>query len=82
MAFDIENNGFWLEAWGPKPEVLSDQLRIAKEHYDQAPKLIPIFSHRYIPATPSEIGNPIFSVYQTDIIYYGYDLLSLSLIHI
>lgn len=76
MAFDIENNGFWLEAWGPKPEVLSDQLRIAKEHYDQAPKLIPIFSHRYIPATPSEIGNPIFSVYQTDIIYYGYDLLS------
>jgi hypothetical protein len=40
-----------------------------------APKLIPIYSHRYIPEKPNESGNPILSVYQTDIIYYGANLL-------
>jgi len=39
-----------------------------------APKLIPIFGHRYLPATPSQAGNPIFSVYQSDVIHYGADL--------
>ena len=76
MAFDIEHNDFWLKAWGPKPESMAERLRVAKELYDGAPRLIPIYSHRYIPADPSEAGNPIFSVYQTDIIYYGYDLMS------
>jgi hypothetical protein len=37
--------------------------------------LIPICSHRYIPAAPHEAGNPVFSVHQTDIIYYGADLM-------
>ncbi len=37
--------------------------------------MIPVFSHRYLPDDPNEAGNPVFSVYQTDIIYYGADLL-------
>lgn len=40
----------------------------------KAPKLIPILGHRYIPEEPHERGNPVFSVYQTDVIYYGADL--------
>jgi len=36
--------------------------------------LIPIYSHRYIPSRHCEINNPIFSVHQTDIIYYGENL--------
>lgn len=27
-----------------------------------------------MPDRPHESGNPVFSVYQTDIIYYGFDL--------
>ncbi|HEY6270031.1 MAG TPA: hypothetical protein VIX11_17150 [Candidatus Acidoferrum sp.] len=38
--------------------------------------MIPIFSHRFLPAEPATAGNPILSVYQTDIIYYGTDLAS------
>ncbi len=41
---------------------------------DKVPKLIPIYSHRYIPSSLNEIGNPVYSVHQTDIIYYGKDL--------
>jgi hypothetical protein len=36
--------------------------------------MIPVYSHRYLPAEPCEAGNPVFSIYQTDIIHYGYDL--------
>ena len=75
MAFDIENNVFWLRDWGPRPTELKDALEIARKHVSAAPKLIPIFGHRYIPAEPELAGNPVFSVYQTDIIYYGTDLM-------
>jgi hypothetical protein len=36
--------------------------------------LVPLISHRYIPSEPNEAGNPVFSVYQSDVIYYGADL--------
>lgn len=74
MFFDIENNAFWLDQWGQKPEDLPAAFAIARRAYDQAPRLIPIASHRFIPATPHESGNPVFPVHQTDIIYYGVDL--------
>jgi hypothetical protein len=72
--FDVEHNGFWLPEWEPRPELLADALKIATAKVKEAPKLIPIYSHRYIPEEPHESGNPIFSVHQMDIIYYGFDL--------
>lgn len=76
IAFDIENNVFWHAEWGEKPSSLAEQIRIAESFYKNYPKLIPIYSHRFLPATPCEMGNPILSVYQTDIVYYGNDLLT------
>ncbi|NRY62467.1 hypothetical protein [Clostridium beijerinckii] len=76
MIFDIENNIFWYDSWGKKPNNLADAIDICKKEMRKVPKLIPIYSHRYIPSEPNEIDNPIFSVYQTDIIYYGENLLS------
>ncbi len=73
-CFDIEHDGFWLGEWGPRPAALPKAFEVAREMLAQAPKLIPIFSHRYLPDRPSLPGNPVFSVYQTDIIYYGIDL--------
>jgi hypothetical protein len=72
--FDVEYNDFWLPEWGPKPELLADAFAVAEEKINEAPKLIPIYSHRYIPEEPRESGNPVFSVHQMDIIYYGFDL--------
>ncbi|HZQ37238.1 MAG TPA: SMI1/KNR4 family protein [Dehalococcoidia bacterium] len=64
----------WPEAWGPKPESTKDALVIARERVSRAPRPIPIFSHRYMPDTPCEAGNPVYSTVQTDTIYYGNDL--------
>ena len=74
IAFDIEKSAFWWEPWGPRPAALPDAIAVAKAAVDCAPRLIPVFGHRYLPAEPDLAGNPVFSVYQTDIIHYGVDL--------
>jgi hypothetical protein len=74
VLFDIESNGFWLEEWGPRPALMGDALRRGEELLSAAPVLIPIYGHRMMPDEPHLSGNPVFSVVQTDIIYYGFDL--------
>jgi hypothetical protein len=74
LRFDVEQNALWLPDWGPKPEALNEALAVARSEVAAAPILIPVYSHRYIPAEPPIAGNPVYSVYQTDIIYYGADL--------
>jgi hypothetical protein len=74
VCFDITNNEFWLEGWGERPFDTDQACQLAREQIADAPVLIPIYGHRYIPAHPALEGNPVFSVYQTDIIYYGRNL--------
>lgn len=76
MLFDIEQNSFWDPQWGAQPRDIASARRIATDAVRAAPVLIPIYSHRYLPAEPSAAGNPVFSVWQTDIIIYGRDLMS------
>jgi hypothetical protein len=76
MVFDLEHCPWWWPPpWGPRPSALSDAIALARERLREQPKLIPIFSHRFLPAEPCEAGNPVLSVYQmVDTIYYGTDL--------
>lgn len=74
MLFDVEHNSFWHPSWGSKPDNVAAAKEICIQECGSVPTLIPIYSHRYIPSTPMEAGNPVFSVYQTDIIYYGENL--------
>lgn len=75
ILFDVEHNSFWLPGWGEKPTDLEAALEIARRAVANAPTLTPIFAHRFLPVEPCQSGNPVFSVMQTDIIYYGSDLL-------
>lgn len=72
--FDVQNNGTWWPEWGMKPTLQHDQYNTLLKVFAEAPKLIPVCGHRYIPEDPCETGNPIFSVYQTDVIIYGANL--------
>lgn len=74
ILFDIRHNNFWMKDWGEKPENSDAQLALAREKLQNVPKLIPVFLHRYLPSEPLRAGNPVLSVYQTDIIYYGNDI--------
>lgn len=74
IEFDVEHNQFWLSSWGPRPADLREAIEIARQCVSSAPKLIPVYSHRYIADEPRSAGNPVMSVHQTDIIYYGQNL--------
>jgi hypothetical protein len=74
IMFDVEHNCFWLQDWGERPTQIQEALRVAKDRLAEIPALIPICAHRYLPSEPCDAGNPILSVWQTDIIYYGSDL--------
>jgi hypothetical protein len=76
IMLDVGHGGLWLEVWGPIPADWNALRIVAWRAIKQAPVLIPIFGHRYLPSEPLLAGNPVFSIMETDIIYYGYDLAS------
>ena len=73
ILFDVEHDQWWPH-WGEMPAGLEDRKALVTELVNAAPKLIPILGHRFLPETPHESGNPVFSIVQTDIILYGNDL--------
>lgn len=74
ILFDVSHDAFWAASWGPRPSSERDALEQARREVESWPTLIPIFGHRYVPAAPIRPGAPVFSVMQSDVIYYGADL--------
>ena len=68
------HNVFWPRGWPARPDSPAESRQIVAERLAEAPALIPICAHRAIPNEPLEAGNPVFSIWQTDIIIYGDDL--------
>jgi hypothetical protein len=73
LLFDVEN-GLWWPGWGERPAEKRAQREVVRDAVRRVPKLIPIFSHRFIPQTPEIAGNPVFSMHGFDTIYYGANL--------
>jgi hypothetical protein len=75
ILFDIEENGYWNEALGCKPSSLAEAKKVFTVWYKQnVPQLVPIYSHRYMSNYPARLGAPVYSVHQTDIVYYGQNI--------
>ncbi|XP_072992603.1 uncharacterized protein [Typha latifolia] len=53
---------FWCAIFGPQPESRSDRACVARSVLDQAPLLVPVYRHYYLPSSPALAGNPVFSV--------------------
>lgn len=64
---------YWCDDWGDEPEDVKDVAKEVRERLKKAPKLVPIYAHRYLPITLDE-NPPIISVHNLDIIYYGKNL--------
>ncbi|MDR2976083.1 MAG: hypothetical protein LBV19_02055 [Streptococcaceae bacterium] len=65
----------WSESWGSEPANQMEREEVLREKIQSAPKLIPIYSHRYITSFQDR-ENPVFSIVGSDIIYYGENLIS------
>lgn len=74
LYFDVEHNDLWLEEWGAPPATTEEALAVARRELATVPRMIPVYGHRFLPAEPPQEGNPVFSIYQSDIIIYGNDL--------
>ncbi|MFE7580428.1 hypothetical protein ACFU5Y_02545 [Streptomyces gardneri] len=74
VLFDVEHARFWHPSWPPRPAETSDALALARSEMATAPRLVPVYGHRYLPGTAGAYGQPVLSVRQTDIIVYGNDL--------
>jgi hypothetical protein len=68
-------SGFiWRPEWGEQPTSPDARKEVARQMTSHAPKLIPLIGHRYLPEEPREAGNPVLSVFHSDVIYYGTNL--------
>lgn len=73
---DIHNMAgevYWCDDWGQEPgdeKIISEEVI---ERLKEAPKLVPIYAHRYIPMVVDE-NPPVISIHDIDIIYYGENL--------
>jgi hypothetical protein len=74
IQFDVENNVLWPPSWGTKPASIEAQKARVRELVESAPRLIPVFQHRYLLSEPYVAGNPVLSAWQSDIIVYGANL--------
>jgi hypothetical protein len=70
----VEQGQLWWPEWGKLPSSARAREQVLREVVSRAPKLIPLIGHRYLPEQPHEAGNPVFSIFYTDAIYYGANL--------
>lgn len=68
LLFDVEK-GFWWPDWGDRPHCTDERREIVGSYLARKPRLIPLFGHRFLPETPNEVRNPVFSMYGFDTIY-------------
>lgn len=80
LLFHVEENSLWLDSWGERPGNAADVREKVAKLVATAPVLIPITGHRYLLANSLEAGNPVLSVYGSDIICYGSNLKNFLLL--
>jgi hypothetical protein len=74
VLFAVEWNEFWARGWGRRPARMKDALRTANYEMARVPRLVPVYSHRYLPAGRGSSGHPVLSVVRTDVVAIGCDL--------
>ncbi len=74
LLCSVERELIWWPEWGERPASQDARKEVLQSVISNAPKLIPLISHRYLPENPHEAGNPVFSIFHSDVIYYGADL--------
>ena len=75
LLFDVTHNEFWPASWGARPADPDEATERAATVLAGWPKLVPLYAHRYLPAGPYPSPGPVLSVVQSDVIWYGSDLL-------
>lgn len=65
---------FWYAAWGQRPSTIDAAVELAERRLNALPKLVPVHAYCYLPSAPDPTGSPVFSIFGTDVVYFGVDL--------
>jgi hypothetical protein len=71
--FDVRINAMWLASWGPRPEDETGAEAVAAAKIAEWPRMVPFWGHRCIRAG-APTGEPVYSIVQTDCVFYGDNL--------
>ncbi|KAH0450030.1 hypothetical protein IEQ34_020722 [Dendrobium chrysotoxum] len=74
LLYEISHSLVWPLAWGPRPDSHTESIARAQSLLAGAPKLVPVYRHFYIAATPNLAGNPVFYILGGDVRCCGFDL--------
>ncbi len=75
VLLDVRHNEHWHPAWGRRPDTPEAAVATARRFLEEAPRMVPVYAHRFLPAGRGTFGHPVLSMWGTDIICYGADLL-------
>ena len=76
LLWSIEADDGWHPNWGKRPKSSSERARAVRKLVELGPPLIPVLGHRYLVGAPMVEGNPVLSMYGSDVIVYADDLES------
>lgn len=76
IEFDLQHGTTWLKRWGEPPKEIDARIEIFRADFQSWPALVPVMGHRFLRIDPCNSGQPVYSIVQTDIIYYGANLAS------
>ncbi|PIN11597.1 hypothetical protein CDL12_15801 [Handroanthus impetiginosus] len=71
---EVSKNGFWIEAWGDRPQDVDRAVKLANGFLKKSPILVPIYRNFYIPSTPCMAGNPVFYVHGGAVRLWSFDI--------
>lgn len=70
----LGQNQVWLKSWGKRPKNEAEKEAVFIDWLTKAPKLLPLTGHRFMVSEPLIKGNPVLSVWGSDIIVIGWNL--------
>lgn len=74
LKIDVLKHGFWQKSWGECPKTLKETENKYMQIIENAPILLPIYSHRYMPVIDGEDDPPIISSVGRDTVCFANNL--------
>lgn len=71
LLWSIEADDDWSRSWGDRPATAEARAAKVRELAAPSPPLVPLMGHRYLVGEPLVAGNPVLSVYGSDVIVYA-----------
>ena len=74
LKIDVLKHGFWQKSWGECPKILKETESKYMQIIKNAPILLPVYSHRYMPVIEGEDDLPIISSVGRDTVCFANNL--------